>query len=89
MNDLWKPVEPWLRQIMEERGWKISDWVGRAGMPHSTLSRPMNNKNYKSGPSLQTLTRLADAAGVPIPYELLARARPGVKQVGRRAWRNT
>jgi hypothetical protein len=42
-------------------------------MPHSTLSRAMNDPRHRSAPTLRTIQRLAGGAGVPVPFELLSR----------------
>lgn len=60
----------YLLRLKDESGLSLNELAQRVGVSHTTLTRPVNNPDYKYVPKFATLQRLASLTGIPLPTEL-------------------
>lgn len=63
----------YLKRVREESGLTLNEVAQRVGVSHTTLTRPVNNPDYKYVPKFATLQKIASNTGVPLPSELTQR----------------
>lgn len=63
-------VIAYLQQVQDESGLSLNEIAQRVGVSHTTLTRPLNNPNYKYVPKYSTLQRIASVTGVHLPLQL-------------------
>lgn len=75
-NGRMMPVNPykarnqaWIREICDDLGITPTELARRAGVDSATLTRFMNNPNYKPNLSDTTLQKIAEAVRRPLPSE--------------------
>lgn len=66
----------WVKSILSRKGWTGTELARRSGLAPSTLLRALNNANHPFVFSADTLDKIANAAGEPIPSELARAYRP-------------
>lgn len=59
-------IRDWIAQVLADKGWSLRHWAITAKLNPSTVQRAAA-PTYTSLPSTTTLTKLAEAAGVPAP----------------------
>lgn len=60
-------TKAWLQEIMDHEGITVTEVSRRAGVNHSTLTRFMNNPQYKPNLSATTIQKIASAFSRPMP----------------------
>jgi transcriptional regulator with XRE-family HTH domain len=63
-------VVAYLKRVERESGLSLNELAGRVSVSHTTLTRPVNNPDYKYTPKFAVLQRIALATGIPLPDEL-------------------
>jgi transcriptional regulator with XRE-family HTH domain len=66
----------WLQELVKETGLKVSQLAAEAGVSDTTLSRLVNNPEYRGTLSQLTINRLVEKFNVPGPDEYGAQRRP-------------
>lgn len=74
----------YLKRVERESGLSLNEIAGRVSVSHTTLTRPVNNPDYKYTPKYGTLKKIADETGIPLPPELTMGEPkpPSVKRLG-------
>lgn len=79
------PVNPykarnqaWIQQICDETGLTYTELARRAGVDSSTLTRFMNNPQYKPNLSDTTLQKIAASVNRPVPTPATTMSLPGL-----------
>lgn len=67
MADLRDAAREFLRAGLAKTGWKPYRWAREAGVSPTTITRPLNDPDWKPVPKLDTLAKLATAAGMELP----------------------
>lgn len=70
MDDYRAAVIDYLRRVRDESGRSLNEIANSVGVSHTTLTRPVNNPNYKYIPKVETLQRIAQLTGIPLPSGL-------------------
>lgn len=65
-----EPIRKYVLSVCDQTGWDLTTLARRAGLAASTLTRPMNSKDWKGGLSLRSLGKIAKASGVSVPREV-------------------
>jgi DNA-binding XRE family transcriptional regulator len=60
----------YLRRVRDESGLSLNEIAQRVGVSHTTLTRPLNNPEYKYVPKFATLQRIALLTRIGLPPEL-------------------
>lgn len=60
----------YLRRVRDESGLSLNEIAQRVGVSHTTLTRPLNNPEYKYVPKYATLQRIALLTRIGLPPEL-------------------
>lgn len=63
-------IVDWMQRTMRLRNWSAEDWANRAGVASTTITRAMR-QSYDGVTTLPVLDRLAHAALVPSPLDVL------------------
>jgi transcriptional regulator with XRE-family HTH domain len=63
-------VVAYLIRARDASGLSLNEIAQRVGVSHTTLTRPVNNPDYKYVPKYATLQKIAQATGVNLPPEL-------------------
>lgn len=63
-------VVAYLRRVKDESGKSLNEIAQRVGVSHTTLTRPLNNPDYKYVPKFATLQKIANETQIPLPVEL-------------------
>jgi hypothetical protein len=61
----------YLRQVIGSTGKTATELARLVDVSSTTFTRPLNNPDFKYPPKFQTLRRLAEATGIPLPVDLL------------------
>jgi transcriptional regulator with XRE-family HTH domain len=64
-------VIEWINNILGRKGWHATELARRADLAPSTLLRLLNNPHHRFLPSLRTLQKIAEAAGIPISPKVM------------------
>lgn len=67
MDELREAAREFFRAGMKKTGWKPYRWAKEAGVSPTTITRPLNDPDWKPVPKLDTLAKLAAAAGMELP----------------------
>lgn len=67
MDELRDATLNFLRAGLEKTGWSAYKWGKKAKVASTTITRPLNDPEWKYYPKLKTLTALAAAAGMELP----------------------
>lgn len=59
-------IRAWMEQTLGQTGWSVKRWATESGVAASTIFRAMK-PDYEFVTSSRTLSKLATAAGVPMP----------------------
>src|SRR5690606_38619913 len=79
-----KIIRDWMTAVMKLRGWTARQWAIRADVDPTTITRIVRNPEKASTTSMQTLKKLADAAGEPMPMLDATQAGIDTYEKGRR-----
>lgn len=60
----------YLKRVERESGLSLNEIAGRVSVSHTTLTRPVNNPDYKYSPKFSTLQKIALETGIALPIEL-------------------
>jgi transcriptional regulator with XRE-family HTH domain len=71
----------YLKHVSDVTGLSLNQIADRVGVSHTTLSRPVNNPNYKYAPKFAILQRIAQTLGVPLTRELTTNAAEALPKV--------
>lgn len=63
-------VVAFLKEAAEKSGKTLAAIATEIGVSHTTLTRPVNNPDYKYLPKIGTLKKISTLTGVPLPGEL-------------------
>lgn len=70
MDDYRGAVVAYLIRVRDGSGLSLNEIAQRVGVSHTTLTRPVNNPDYKYVPKYATLQKIAQTTGVNLPPEL-------------------
>lgn len=70
MDEYRAVVVAYLNKARDESGLTLNEIAQRVGVSHTTLTRPVNNPDYKYVPKYATLQKIATETGVALPSEL-------------------
>lgn len=70
MEELRESILDFLQRGLQKTGWKPYRWAREAGVSPTTITRPLNDPNWKYLPKLDTLAKLAAVAGMELPGNL-------------------
>lgn len=73
-----KSVSEWMAAVLEERGWTAEEWAQKAGTSGTNITRLLSGTT-ESVPKLDTLQKLADAAGIDLSS--IFAGQPGVRRL--------
>lgn len=72
----------WLQQIVKSTGEKASTIAGQSGVSDTTLTRLLNNPDYRHTLTQVTIDRIKKRYGVPGPEEYASQGRPSMPGFG-------
>ena len=64
-------VIEWIDTILDRKRWNGTELARKSGLAPSTLLRLMNNPDHQFVPTLKTLQKIAEGAGVPITKKVM------------------
>lgn len=67
MDDLREATREFYRRALAARDWSAYRLAQEAGVSSTTITRPLNNLDYKFTPRLDTLMKVSRASGVELP----------------------
>lgn len=66
-----KAVVEWIHDILDEKDWTGTTLAHKAELAPSTVLRIINDPNHRFTPSLKTLHKIAHAAGMSVPGDVV------------------
>lgn len=76
MDEYRAAVVAYLTRVKDESGLSLNEIAQRVGVSHTTLTRPVNNPEYKYVPKFATLQKIAQSVGIPLPGVLTDQSSP-------------
>ncbi len=70
MDEYRAAVVAYLKRVRDEGPLSLNEVAQRVGVSHTTLTRPLNNPEYKYVPKFATLQKVAAETGIALPAEL-------------------